>query len=45
MLEPAAVKSLIEPEEVAALAMFLVSDEARSITGAAHSIDAGWTAR
>ena len=45
MLEPAAVKSLIEPEEVAALAMFLVSDEARSITGTAHSIDAGWTAR
>ena len=45
MLEPAAIKSLIDPEEVAALAMFLVSDEARSITGAAHSIDAGWTAR
>ena len=45
MLEPAAVKSLIEPEEVAALAMFLVSEEARSITGSAHSIDAGWTAR
>ena len=45
MLEPAAIKSLIDPEEVAALAMFLFSDEARSITGAAHSIDAGWTAR
>ena len=45
MLEPAAIKSLIEPEEVAALAMFLVSDDARSITGASHSIDAGWTAR
>ena len=45
MLEPAAIKSLIDPEEVAALAMFLVSDDARSITGAAHSIDAGWTAR
>ena len=45
MLEPAAIKSLIDPEEVAALAMFLISDDARSITGAAHSIDAGWTAR
>ena len=45
MLEPAAIKSLIDPEEVAALAMFLVSDDARSITGASHSIDAGWTAR
>ena len=45
MLEPAAIKSLIDPEEVAALAMFLFCDEARSITGTAHSIDAGWTAR
>ena len=45
MLEPAAIKSLVEPEEVAALAMFLASDEARSITGAAYTIDAGWTAR
>ncbi len=45
MLEPAAVKSLIQPEEVGALAMFLASDEARSITGAAYPIDVGWTAR
>ena len=45
MLEPAAIKSLVEPEEVAALAMFLASNEARSITGAAYTIDAGWTAR
>lgn len=45
MLEPAAIKRLIEPEEVASLAMFLASDIARSVTGAAYTIDAGWTAR
>ena len=45
MLEPAAIKQLIEPQEVAALAMFLTSDDARSITGSAYSIDVGWTAR
>ena len=36
---------LIDPEEVAALAQFLASDAARSITGSAYSIDAGWVAR
>lgn len=45
MLQPAAVKQLIEPEEVAALVRYLCTDEARMITGAALSIDAGWTAR
>ena len=45
MLEPAAIKRLIEPDEVARLALFLASDDARSVTGAALSIDAGWTAR
>jgi 3-hydroxybutyrate dehydrogenase len=45
MLEPAAIKKLTEPEEIAGLALYLASDGARSITGAAISIDAGWTAR
>ena len=45
MMEPAAIKRLIEPEEVARLALFLASDDARSVTGSAYSIDAGWTAR
>jgi len=45
MLEPAAIKRLIEPEEVAALALFLASDAARSITGACVPMDLGWTAR
>ena len=45
MLEPAAIKRLIEPEEVAGLAGLLASDAARSITGSTYSIDAGWVAR
>lgn len=39
-----AVKRLPEPAEVAALAVFLASDEAGVINGAAHSIDGGWSA-
>ena len=45
ILEPAAIKRLIEPEEVASLAVFLASEEARSITGSSYSIDVGWVAR
>jgi 3-hydroxybutyrate dehydrogenase len=45
MLEPAAIKRLIEPEEVAGLVLFLASDGAGAITGGAHTIDLGWTAR
>jgi 3-hydroxybutyrate dehydrogenase len=45
MLEPAAIKRLIEPAEVGALALFLASEQASAITGVAHTIDLGWTAR
>lgn len=45
MLAPAAIKHLVDPEEVAAVALFLASDDARSITGACYTIDLGWTAR
>ena len=45
MLEQAAIKRLIEPAEVANLALFLASDHARVITGASYTIDLGWTAR
>ena len=45
MLEPAAVKRLIEPEQVAELVAYLCSDAAGVITGAALTMDLGWTAR
>jgi 3-hydroxybutyrate dehydrogenase len=44
MLAPAAVKRLIEPEEVAALALFLCSKNADSVTGSSFCLDGGWTA-
>lgn len=39
------VKRLIEPEEVAELAAFLLGPHGRSFTGTPVSIDQGWTAR
>lgn len=45
MTEPAAIKRLLEPREVASLALYLCSDAASGITGAALDIDLGWTAR
>jgi len=44
-LAQAAIRRLIEPEEVAELALFLASDKASAITGAVFPIDLGWTAR
>ena len=44
MLAPAAIKRLIEPEEVAALALFLCSGNATSMTGSSFCLDGGWTA-
>ena len=37
-------KRFVTPEEIAATAVFLCRDEARSITGANLSVDGGWTA-
>ncbi len=37
-------KRFVTPDEVAALALFLCRDEAKSITGANLSMDGGWTA-
>lgn len=44
MLAPTAVKRLIEPEEVAALALFLCTRNADSVTGSSFCLDGGWTA-
>jgi 3-hydroxybutyrate dehydrogenase len=45
MTEPAAIHRLLEPDEVASLALYLCGDAASGITGAAIDIDLGWTAR
>jgi len=45
LLEPQPSKKFVTIEQVAALALFLASDNAQSITGSAYSIDGGWTAR
>ena len=45
MLAPAAIKRLVEPDEVADLLLYLCSESARSITGVDWPIDLGWTAR
>jgi 3-hydroxybutyrate dehydrogenase len=44
-LEPAAIKRLIEPEEVADFVAYLCSPAAGVITGSALTMDLGWTAR
>lgn len=45
MLAPQPTRQFVQPEEIAELAHYLTSDMARSITGAAISIDGGWTAK
>lgn len=45
MLAPAAIKRLIEPEEVSALALYLCGPHSSSITGSSFGIDNGWVAR
>ena len=44
MLERAALKRLLEPEEVAEMAAYLCSPAASAITGASMVMDGGWTA-
>ncbi|MGO2390537.1 3-hydroxybutyrate dehydrogenase [Halomonas sp. AOP12-C2-37] len=44
MLKQAAIKRLIEPEEVAQLIAYLASDAAGAVTGSSFNIDLGWTA-
>ena len=45
MLKSAAIKNIIDPGEIADLVVFLCSDRGRSVTGAAWTIDCGWTAQ
>ncbi|MEY9954000.1 3-hydroxybutyrate dehydrogenase [Leifsonia sp. EB34] len=45
MLTEPAIKSLVEPEEVAGLALWLAGEGARMVTGASYTIDGGWSAK
>lgn len=45
MLTESAIKRLVEPDEVASLALWLSSDDAGMVTGASYTMDGGWTAR
>jgi len=45
ILERQPSKEFVKVDEIAALAVFLAGDDAASITGAAYSIDGGWTAQ
>lgn len=45
LLTESAVKRLVEPDEVAALVCWLASPEAGMVTGAAYTMDGGWSAR
>lgn len=39
------VNRLLEPREVAEMAVFLCADQARGITGTRIAMDLGWTTR
>jgi 3-hydroxybutyrate dehydrogenase len=45
MLAPAAIKRLIEPEEIANMALYLCGPNSNSISGTSIVIDNAWTAR
>ncbi|MGA0568770.1 3-hydroxybutyrate dehydrogenase [Rathayibacter sp. KR2-224] len=45
MLTESAIKRLVEPHEVAALAVWLAGDEAGMVTGASYAMDGGWSAK
>ncbi len=45
MLSEAAIKRLLEPEEVADLALWLCGATSASVTGSSYLMDGGWSAR
>ena len=45
ILAPQAVKKLLEPEDVAAAAAYLLGPDGRAVSGAPFVMDYGWTAR
>ncbi|MDO5619599.1 3-hydroxybutyrate dehydrogenase [Kocuria sp.] len=45
MLTNSPIKRLVEPEEVASLALWLAGDSAGMVTGSSYTMDGAWTAR
>ncbi|MCU1505979.1 MAG: 3-hydroxybutyrate dehydrogenase [Microbacteriaceae bacterium] len=45
MLTESAIKHLVEPDDIADLALWLAGDSARMVTGASYAMDGGWSAR
>ena len=45
MLTEAAIKRLVEPTEVASLALWLAGRDSAMVTGASYTMDGGWSAR
>lgn len=45
MLTESAIKRLVEPAEVASLAVWLAGPDAGMVTGASYTMDGGWSAR
>lgn len=45
LLKESAIKRLVEPHEVASLVGWLASPQSGMVTGAAYTMDGGWTAR
>lgn len=45
MLTESAIKRLVEPDEVASLALWLAGNDSSMVTGASYTMDGGWTSR
>lgn len=45
MLTESAIKRLVEPDEVASLALWLAGENSSMVTGASYTMDGGWTSR